>query len=334
MSGKILNFMMLFKLLRYSVFFLILIIFSPLIFFIRLIIKKIKSKDILDKYLEIIFNVKTKIILVLINYIGVKSSGFLIEHNLVTYYFKGVKFNINHHFVFTRKTFSLDNTLNNMSKVYNFIDNKIKQPFDTFIDVGANLGFHSLFVAKKYGKNIKILSLEASKQTYNLFLENLKIQDFYVQNIIPINKLVYSSSNQNIKFVNNMFGQNHILNDNFYNKKLTYENVSSETLFNIYKNNNFLNTSSVFVKIDIEGSEYHLFNCLKKIKPQGFIFEVNTRGEAKKYYKIEEFFGDYLCFDLENFKILNSLEEFSTSISKIYSRPGKILSKDLLMLKR
>ena len=166
------------------------------------------------------------------------------------------------------------------------------------------------------------------------FLENLKIQDFYVQNIMPINKLVYSSSNQNIKFVNNMFGQNHILNENFYNKKLTYENVSSETLFNIYKNSNFLNTSNVFVKIDIEGSEYHLFNCLKKIKPQGFIFEVNTRGEAKKYYKIEEFFGDYLCFDLENFKILNSLEEFSTSISKIYSRPGKILSKDLLMLKR
>tara|TARA_B100001123_G_C14327740_1_gene637807 strand:- start:97 stop:492 length:396 start_codon:yes stop_codon:yes gene_type:complete len=131
-----------------------------------------------------------------------------------------------------------------------------------------------------------------------------------------------------------MFGQNHILNENFYNKKFTYENVSSETLFNIYKNGNFLNTSSVFIKIDIEGSEYHLFNCLKKIKPQGFIFEVNTRGEAKKYYKIEEFFGDYLCFDLENFKILNSLKEFSASISKIYSRPGKILSKDLLMLKR
>ena len=325
---------MLFNLLRYSVFFLILIIFSPLIFFIKFIIKKIKNRDILDKYLEIIFNVKTKIILILIKYIGVKSSGFLIEHNLATYYFKGVKFNINHHFVFTRKTFSLDNTLYNMSEVYNFIDNKIKQPFDTFIDVGANLGFHSLFVAKKYGKDIKILSLEASKQTYNLFLENLKIQDFYVQNIMPINKLVYSSSNQNIKFVNNMFGQNHILNENLYNKKLTYENVSSETLFNIYKNSNFLNTSSVFVKIDIEGFEYHLFNCLKKIKPQGFIFEVNTRGEAKKYCKIEEFFGDYLCFDLENFKILNSLEEFSTSISKIYSRPGKILSKDLLMLKR
>ena len=172
-----------------------------------------------------------------------------------------------------------------MSKVYDFIDNKIKQPFDTFIDVGANLGFHSLFVAKKYGKDIKILSLEASKQTYNLFLENLKIQDFYVQNIMPINKLVYSSSNQNIKFVNNMFGQNHILNENFYNKKLTYENVSSETLFNIYKNSNFLNTSNVFVKIDIEGSEYHLFNCLKKINPQGFIFEVNTRGEEKNIIK-------------------------------------------------
>ena len=326
--------MILFNLLKYSVFFLILIIFFPLIFFIRLVVKKIKNKDILDKYLEIIFNVKTKIILVLINYIGVKSSGFLIEHNLTAYYFKGVKFNINHHYVFTRKTFSLNNTLNNMSKVYNFIDSKIKQPFDSFIDVGANLGFHSLFVAKKYGKNIKILSVEASKPTYNSFLENLKIQDFFVQNITPINKLVYSSSNANLKFANNMFGQNHILNKNFYNKKTTYENASSETLFNIYKNNNFLNTSSVFVKIDIEGFEYHLFNCLKKIKPQGFIFEVNTRGEAKKYCKIEEFFGDYLCFDLENFKILDSLEEFSTSINNIYSIPGKIMSKDLLMLKR
>ena len=119
--------MMLFNLLRYSVFFLILIIFSPLIFFIRLIIKKIKRKDILDKYLEIIFNVKTKIILALINYIGVKSSGFLIEHNLATYYFKGVKFNINHHFVFTRKTLSLDNTLNNMSKVYNFLTDEVSE---------------------------------------------------------------------------------------------------------------------------------------------------------------------------------------------------------------
>jgi len=326
--------MILFDLLRYSVFFLILIIFFPLFFFIRLILKKIKNKDVLDKYLEIIFNVKTKIILILINYIGIKSSGFLIEPKLETYYFKGIKFKINHHFVFTRKTSSLDNTLNNMSKIYDFIDNKIKQSFDVFIDVGANLGFHSLFVAKKYGKNVKILSLEASKHTYNLFLENLKIQDFYVQNIFPINKLIYSSSNQNIKFVNNMFGQNHILSENFYSKNFTYENISSETLFNIYKNNNFLNTSSVFIKIDIEGSEYHLFNCLKKIKPQGFIFEVNTRGDIKKYHQIQEFFGDYLCFDLENFKIINSLEEFSASISKIYAKPGKIRSKDLLMLKR
>ena len=113
--------MMLFNLLRYSVFFLILIIFSPLIFFIRFIIKKIKGRDILDKYLEIIFNVKTKIILVLINYIGVKSSGFLIEHNLATYYFKGVKFNINHHFVFTRKTFSLENTFRDYDSRFNIM---------------------------------------------------------------------------------------------------------------------------------------------------------------------------------------------------------------------
>ena len=325
---------MLLKILKYSVFFLILIIFFPLIYLIRLFIKKVKNKDILDKYLELTFNIKTKIILEFINYIKVKSSGFLIERNLITYYFKGVKFNINHHFAFARKTFSLDNTLAKMSEVYNFIDNNIKQPFDTFIDVGANLGFHSMFVSKKYGKDIKILSLEASKQTYKLFLENLKIQDFNVQNIMPINKLVYSSNNENIKFVNNMFGQNHILNENSYNKKLTYENVSSETLFNICKNNNLLNNSSIFIKIDIEGSEPHLFSCLKKINPQGFVFEVNTRTEQKKYYKIDEFFSDYLCFDLENFKVLDSLEAFKNSISKIYSKPGKIRAKDVLMLKR
>ncbi len=144
---------------------------------------------------------------------------------------------------------------------------------ETFLDVGANVGYHTLKSATAYGKDIKVIAIEAHPETYKALCRNIACNGF--KNIIAINKAV--SDKKGIITLYDDIDIDGYLNSghatllleqksNFKSSKLS--NVLSDTLDNILKEHNI---SSVDVlKMDIEGAEIQALggsmNTLKKLR--------------------------------------------------------------------
>ena len=123
---------------------------------------------------------------------------------------------------------------------------------DVVIDIGANVGIVSIYLAKKF-PNIRIYSYEAHPHTYSNFLKNIELNN--VKNIIPHNLAVYSKDNDvlgiTLDIVNTgssscyKNGEGHIT-----------ENINTISLDTIIKNNNIESIS--YLKIDCEGAEFDI----------------------------------------------------------------------------
>ena len=62
---------------------------------------------------------------------------------------------------------------------------------ETFVDVGANVGYYSLKTAIENTDNyVKVISIEAHPETYSAFLRNIRCNDLDDDAIVAINKAV------------------------------------------------------------------------------------------------------------------------------------------------
>jgi precorrin-6B methylase 2 len=61
-------------------------------------------------------------------------------------------------------------------------------PGDTFIDVGANIGYYSLLASPLVGKTGTVVAIEASPRTFDDLLFNLELNN--VSNVRPVNVAV------------------------------------------------------------------------------------------------------------------------------------------------
>jgi FkbM family methyltransferase len=117
---------------------------------------------------------------------------------------------------------------------------------ETFLDVGANVGYHTLKAATAYGDDVKIIAIEAHPETYKALCRNIAYNGF--KNVIAINKAVSDKKgvitlydNTNIDGYLNS-GHSTILfeyKSKFENSKSL--NVQSDSLDNILKENNIGN---------------------------------------------------------------------------------------------
>ena len=63
---------------------------------------------------------------------------------------------------------------------------EILKPGMVVLDIGANIGYHTLISSKLVGNTGKIYSFEPEPHNFKLLLKNIEINEF--KNIIPINK--------------------------------------------------------------------------------------------------------------------------------------------------
>ncbi len=171
-------------------------------------------------------------------------------------------------------------------KTYSIPSNYLKNPH-TIIDLGAHVGFTSVFYSLQYPDS-KVYSVEASKKNFNILKENVKT----FENITAINKVIYPSDGQ-------------ILFDDSgvsYNTKISskgdlMESISMNTLMNTY------NIEKIdLIKIDIEGAEKEL------LKSNNSWLEItdNIIIELHLPYDIDELKSDLGNFD---FKIITPNKE-------------------------
>ena len=183
------------------------------------------------------------------------------------------------------------------------------------IDCGCNYGFYSFYTSSLSSKNI-VISIEASKNTSNEFIRNLKLNN--ISNINFFNKAVSNIDDQNIIFYESKndweSSQTH---SNFeINSKSEIKSIKIDSLLKKYTLENY----SLIIKLDVEGNEV---NAIKGA--------IDLIEEKNPLIIIE--FSKYIFDDTDNIDYLNSfLLKYDYSIYDT-KKNKKNLSDVLLMIK-
>jgi len=185
--------------------------------------------------------------------------NFLINDIIIKIYnfkiFGSIKKNYTSYFLLKKCEFGDYHELNTIKRFSNY-----KKIF--LIDCGCNYGFYSLYTASVSIKNY-VISIEASFQTSNEFLKNLKLNNF--KNISFLNKAVSDIDNQELHFNESENDwESSLSHDQFKLKTVNkVKTTKIDTLIQPYT----LDDYQLFIKLDIEGHEMNAIDgALKTIE--------------------------------------------------------------------
>ena len=172
-------------------------------------------------------------------------------------------------------------------EAYNF--NTIDfQEGDIVIDIGANVGMISIYLAKKY-PFLKIYAFEPVKQNYENLLKNIEINNIN-EGIITAENVAITKDRRNMNIItplNNTGGSSFVIERdlNAINSNINL-NVKSITFDDIFEKYNI--DKCKLLKIDCEGAEYEILynaseNNLRKCNNMRAEFHGNELEQIKLY---------------------------------------------------
>jgi len=170
---------------------------------------------------------------------------------------------------------------------------------DTFVDVGANIGWLSLVGAKQVGKNGNVLAFEPVPSTFDILKSNKEINNFTQ---ITLKQFALGNKEENVTIYpekENRGGAS-ILNHQSENgveiEVKTLDSLNLKTAINV-------------IKIDVEGFELDVLkggiNSIKKDKPKLIIEHSIERNNTAEQYEIYNWIldlGIYKIYKLKNGK--------------------------------
>lgn len=149
---------------------------------------------------------------------------------------------------------------------------------DIIIDIGANVGFFSIYLAKKFPFT-KILAFEPIPDNYKHLQKNIKINN--VTNVQIFNQAI-TGDGRDIKMLVDFknSGGASAINALKSNRHEEYV-VSSITLDSIFEKNNIKKCK--LLKIDVEGAEYEILQNAKKLNQVEYLSaEIHINDQLKK----------------------------------------------------
>ncbi len=196
---------------------------------------------------------------------------------------------------------------------------KLVKKGDVVLDLGANIGYYTLLMAKLVGDKGKVFSFEPEPQNFTLLKKNVEINNY--QNVTLEECAIGKKSGKTELFLSEFGAAMHTIYESEYcHKPIEIKIVSLDDYFN----NKELKNKISFIKIDIEGSE---FPCL-----QGMRNILNANNSLKL---LIEFMPEALIdFGTDPQKLLDFLVSNSFKISYINSRNGKLIpleNKEILV---
>ena len=152
--------------------------------------------------------------------------------------------------------------------IHSKIDFEIFQKYvkkgDNVLDIGANIGYFTLMLAKLVGPTVKVFAFEPDPRNISLLKKNIETNGY--QNVVVVPKAVSNVNEKCTLFTSqSTFGQNRIYEPK-KTKNQEYVPIESETIFldNFFMNNEKIENIS-FVKIDVEGAEKYVLEGMKNI---------------------------------------------------------------------
>jgi|APSaa5957512535_1039671.scaffolds.fasta_scaffold00338_25 FkbM family methyltransferase len=131
---------------------------------------------------------------------------------------------------------------------------------DIVIDVGANIGYFTLIYSQLVGKYGKVYAFEPEPKNFAILKKNVEINKY--ENIILEEKAV-SDTNEKIK----LYVSDHMANHKIYQVDSSAKNFLEINAINLndYLENLGIDKKINFIKIDVEGAEFHVFNGIKSL---------------------------------------------------------------------
>ena len=155
-----------------------------------------------------------------------------------------------------------------------------KKKYSRFIDIGANIGLHSILLDRL---NYKVLAFEPDKDNFQELKKNIKLNK--CKNVKIFNSAISDKDGfkKFVKICDNTTG-NHLLGKkkNLYGDLEIYKVKTKNINSYLYKNS--------LVKIDAEGSEVDILKTVKKksFEDVDFILEVNNIKNARLILKMSK----------------------------------------------
>ncbi|MDD5146008.1 MAG: FkbM family methyltransferase [Candidatus Pacebacteria bacterium] len=134
---------------------------------------------------------------------------------------------------------------------------------DIVVDLGANIGFYTLFLADLVGPNGKVFAFEASPETFSILKKNIEANN--CENVVLEKKCIADKGGFEKFFIYNDLGSHFSsLSGDLYKaeKKIVSVEVTTISLDEYFKNN----PSRIdLIKMDIEGAENLALEGMKNI---------------------------------------------------------------------
>lgn len=129
---------------------------------------------------------------------------------------------------------------------------------DTFIDIGANIGYYTVIAADRVGKDGRVIAYEPSKENHAILMRNIDSNS--LQQVNAFNLGLSDHSCESSLFLNEENNGDHrIFNDDDKRSSVTIN------LANATEHLSSIVNKIDFIKIDTQGAEYHIINGLKPL---------------------------------------------------------------------
>lgn len=129
---------------------------------------------------------------------------------------------------------------------------------DTVFDIGANIGFHSLMMARLVRSTGQVHAFEPDMETFSILLRNIQINNY--SNIIPIQKAVLDE-NGKVRLCRDLInnGAHHICSSVDTGEAIVVDCLRLDDYCDGYY------SKIDFIKMDIEGSEMCALKGMKRL---------------------------------------------------------------------
>lgn len=189
---------------------------------------------------------------------------------------------------------------------------------DTFLDIGANLGYYTLIVAKIVGDGGKVFAFEPEPNNFALLKRNAEMNG--LKNVVLVQKAVSNKSGKTKLFLSeerNIFGGHSLYNNSWLNAKdfVTVDTITLDEFFKDY------DSDIEVIKMDIEGAEglalQGMQNLLRKNKNVKIFTEFSPIGLEASPIGPKEYLNMLLNFGFKIYEInegKKKLEPIKTDI--------------------
>ena len=199
---------------------------------------------------------------------------------------------------------------------------------DNVVDLGANVGYFTLILAKLVGPTGKVFAFEPDPRNLTLLKKNIEYNNY--KNVIIVPKAVSDVNDKCTLYVSQKtFGQNRIYKPE-KTKNQNYIPMKSETirLDDFFKTNNLLDKIS-FIKMDIEGAEFLALSGMKEILKLNKNIKIFTEAEISYLEDAGSSYDQFIDLLTENdftFSLADNRTETLTKVNK--SQLEKILNDE------